>query len=158
MAIVRPELMEQGKLIMSRFEYTIYELPVLSSTILLTIGALTTVLLAGLWLYLSCRSKYRNHEDGDDEERQTLLPSNLCLRRTATYYQWNRSPPTPSKCFASPMLQHSKTRSLQKSQNQLIKSRLTETWEHRRSALLKKYAAVTGSDDAEGDKKAMFQA
>ncbi|KAI9032909.1 hypothetical protein CLU79DRAFT_830752 [Phycomyces nitens] len=132
----------------------VYELPV-SSTVLLVVCGLT-VFLAGLWVYNAYNARCRAREDGEDEERQTLLPSNLCLRRTATYYQWNRSPPTPSRHLAPPMLQHSKTRNLQKSQGQLIKSRLTETWEHRRSALLKKYAAT---EDTEGDsKKAMVQA
>lgn len=67
--------------------------------------------------------------DGLEEENERLLGT--CLKKTSTYYQWNRTP--PPCCSASfPVNSESKS-----------------SWEQRRTDLLKKYAPADRQQDGE---------
>lgn len=67
--------------------------------------------------------------DGLEEENERLLGT--CLKKTSTYYQWNRTP--PPCCSASfPVNSESKS-----------------SWEQRRTDLLKKYAPPGRQQDEE---------
>lgn len=64
----------------------------------------------------------RNYYDQEEEEEERLIPSSngFSLKKTSTYYQWNRTPPS---CHKSPNPEK-------------------KSWEQRRTVLLKKYSAV----------------
>ncbi|KAI9303268.1 hypothetical protein BJ944DRAFT_268705 [Cunninghamella echinulata] len=107
--------------------------------------------------YLCCCFSCCCKGDQDEEERQLLLGDRHQhhLRRTSTYYQWNKSPPTSINQFQqqqhqgyqtyrippeSPIISsHSNTNST----NNNINS--PDTWESRKSHLLKKYARDPGN-------------
>ncbi|KAG2235015.1 hypothetical protein INT48_000257 [Thamnidium elegans] len=64
----------------------------------------------------------RNYYDQEEEEEERLIPSSngFSLKKTPTYYQWNRTPPS---CHNPPNPEK-------------------KSWEQRRTVLLKKYSAV----------------
>ncbi|CEP11233.1 hypothetical protein [Parasitella parasitica] len=78
-----------------------------------------------------CRATRKRHFyygygcDGLEEENERLLGT--CLKKTSTYYQWNRTPPP---CSSTPFPASSETKL---------------SWEQRRSDLLKKYAPPPSS-------------
>ncbi|KAK4511729.1 uncharacterized protein ATC70_007273 [Mucor velutinosus] len=67
--------------------------------------------------------------DGLEEENERLLGT--CLKKTSTYYQWNRTPPP---CYSASFPVNSESKS---------------SWEQRRTDLLKKYAAAGRQSDEE---------
>lgn len=82
------------------------------------------VLIFSLLLFLLLHRMYKrryyyNYYDEEEEEDERLLGTCM-IKKTSTFYQWNRSPPTSSCPIQSQ----------------------TSSWEERRSVLLKKYAAI----------------
>ncbi|KAL0088488.1 hypothetical protein J3Q64DRAFT_1875448 [Phycomyces blakesleeanus] len=118
------------------------------STRSLEIGIFVAFVLAILlivFLCVCCRRR-RYNDETEEEERQSLLPSGTFgtkyLRRSATYYQWNRPPPPPpTKARFTKALQNQKlpTQSPPLSLNGPSQPQ-NANWEDRRLALLKKYA------------------
>lgn len=75
-----------------------------------------------LILFIGYKIKKARNNYEDEEEEERLIPSHngLSLKKTPTYYQWNRTPPS---CQSSPISPE-------------------KSWEQRRSVLLKKYSAI----------------
>lgn len=109
---------------------------VLQIPLLYLIGVLVAVILliALIVAYKTLRKRHFYYGygcDGLEEENERLLGT--CLKKTSTYYQWNRTP--PPCCSASfPVNSESKS-----------------SWEQRRSDLLKKYAPAGRQQDEEED-------
>ncbi|KAI9345445.1 hypothetical protein BD770DRAFT_397108 [Pilaira anomala] len=99
---------------------------------------------------LCCKCCQDGDLDEDGEDRPLL--GNKYLKRSATYYQWNRPPPPPSSSLATTVKPP-----VQQKDNSIIKQvtvledelpesssispeQNTKNWEDRRTALLKKYA------------------
>ncbi|KAI8070945.1 hypothetical protein BC940DRAFT_294823 [Gongronella butleri] len=136
---------------------------------------LLTLVLIGFCYLCCCCSLCCSASDPDEEENQALLGDrSKYLRRSSTYYQWNRSPPTSTTQFqhqphvqpasysntstssghgasggaggATSLLPHLSTRSSTATPRPNSPSTPTsDNWESRRSTLLKKFAREPSS-------------
>ncbi|KAI7891516.1 uncharacterized protein EV154DRAFT_563229 [Mucor mucedo] len=79
------------------------------------------LILLGMVLIIYMIMKQRSRYYGEIQDEEDGIN---CLRKTPTYYQWNRTPPS---CHKNPE---------------------KESWEQRRSVLLKKYSAITTTTTA----------
>ncbi|KAI7869285.1 hypothetical protein BDF14DRAFT_1783185 [Spinellus fusiger] len=95
-----------------------------------------TVTCAILWYCLLRRSWASKHKDSEEEERRLLLSSSGS-KQTAMYYQWNRPPHVTSRNTTTLGDQDCKPN------NSAQTPQPIETWEQRRSAVLKRYSAMT---------------
>ncbi|KAI9030953.1 hypothetical protein CLU79DRAFT_831480 [Phycomyces nitens] len=115
------------------------------STRSLEIGILVALVIAILFVVFVCMCcrRRRYNDETEEEERQALLPSGTFgtkyLRRSATYYQWNRPPP-PSKLRTDKVLQNKLSGQSPPLSPHGPSQPANTNWEDRRSALLKKYA------------------
>ncbi|KAI8082178.1 hypothetical protein BDF21DRAFT_417294 [Thamnidium elegans] len=101
--------------------------------VLMSIAALA--LLVGMGIIcccLCCKCCQEDDTDEDEGEDRPLL-GNRYLKRSSTYYQWNRPPPVDDKNKKVTPADELPESSLSPEQN-------TKNWEDRRTALLKKYA------------------
>jgi hypothetical protein len=67
------------------------------------------------------------------EEEQVGLLHDCCLKRTSTYYQWNRAAPPAPPTSQNKKKIHSTNCPINPEK---------KSWEQRRSVLLKKYSAI----------------
>ncbi|KAI8981024.1 hypothetical protein BDB01DRAFT_851437 [Pilobolus umbonatus] len=93
---------------------------------ILLCGSILTVII--LVILIRCLLQRRSvHDEEEDDERQGLVTSNTSfgrLKKTHTFYQWNKT--TPS-CQTNPSKPE------------------TKSWEQRRTDLIQKYAAIHDS-------------
>lgn len=96
----------------------------------------TLALLVGMGIIcccICCKCCQEDDTDEDEGEERPLL-GNRYLKRSSTYYQWNRPPPAiDDKNKKVTPVDELPESSLSPEQN-------TKNWEERRTALLKKYA------------------